>query len=133
MGDLNCFVATAVYQTAFGPELTMLRSFRDRVLLPTEGGKALVQAYYGYGPKMAVWVEKHPETRAILRPIIDRLAKVLGVTTKDPTLRRAARLTLSVLGPALRDVAPEYSLEDYARLYIPWTDETVVFRALQGR
>jgi hypothetical protein len=133
VGALECFLATSVYETASSPELTRLRLFRDEVLEPTRGGKALVDAYYNYGPRMAAWVDGHPESRVLLRPLMDQLAGILGTVTEDTTLAWAARLALSSIGPYLERIAPDFSFSDYARLYLPWTEETVLFRVLQER
>jgi hypothetical protein len=67
-----CFIATA----AFGPEAPELdgfRRFRDRVLMPSVAGRALVRSYYRLGPTAAGWVVRSPALRKWTRVVLKRL------------------------------------------------------------
>lgn len=64
-----CFITTAVCrQRGLGDdcyELTMFRRFRDQVLLPTEEGRALVDAYYRTAPAIVTAMELCQDTEAV--------------------------------------------------------------------
>ncbi len=55
-------------------DLEGLRAFRDRVLLPTAAGRALVNAYYAAGRQIVPWLVRHPAVipfaRLALAPIV---------------------------------------------------------------
>jgi beta-lactam-binding protein with PASTA domain len=131
--EFDCFLATAVYETGQGPQLTVLRRFRDEVLLQTEGGRALVDAYYWYGPKLAARLDGRPEIRIVLRPVMDMLAGVVDKATGNSTLLTVARLGLSAFGPGLEELAPDLTLSEYARIFLPWAPEFMAPRAMQER
>jgi len=65
-----CFIATAAYGSALEPELDTLRAFRDQMLMPTEGGSALVSSYYQHGRRWAAWIADKPVARAIVRVLL---------------------------------------------------------------
>lgn len=62
-----CFIATAAYGSPLEGDLDTLRAFRDQMLRPTEGGSALVDAYYTYGRRWASWIADKPALRAAVR------------------------------------------------------------------
>jgi len=66
-GDQDCFVATAAFGTGLAGKLEPLRAFRDRVLLRSPAGRALVNAYYGAGPELAEALEGREWLRAGVR------------------------------------------------------------------
>ncbi|HET6491008.1 MAG TPA: type II secretion system protein, partial [Syntrophales bacterium] len=53
----QCFVTTAAYGNPDHPVVEIFRQFRDRILLPTDPGKALVRFYYEVGPSLAAAIE----------------------------------------------------------------------------
>lgn len=64
-----CFITTAVCRRRGRGddcyELTMFRRFRDQVLLPTEEGRALVEAYYRTAPAIVTAMELCQDTEAV--------------------------------------------------------------------
>jgi hypothetical protein len=58
----SCFIATGAFRGG-NPVVTMLRHFRDQVLLPTRLGTDFVQWYYSWSPSAAVWLVDHPAYR----------------------------------------------------------------------
>lgn len=52
----GCVVATAAHGDYNAPEVRILRQFRDQFLLPREGGRSAVRAYYEHGGPVAVWI-----------------------------------------------------------------------------
>jgi hypothetical protein len=65
--DDICFIATAAYGSTSEPHVRMLRSFRDRCLLPHPAGKALVEAYYHWSPPVAAYLARHNTLRGVVR------------------------------------------------------------------
>lgn len=54
-----CFIATTIYQNENHPALTLLRTFRDRVLYKLPGGKKFIANYYKYGPRLSNIVDRY--------------------------------------------------------------------------
>jgi hypothetical protein len=75
-----CFVATAAWGTPMADEVGVLRRFRDRHLMTSAPGRALVDAYYAVGPTLAEAIRPHPALRAVVRaalaPVVE-LASLL--------------------------------------------------------
>lgn len=70
-----CFVATAAYGTPLASEIGALRRFRDRHLMNSAPGRALVKFYYKVGPSLAAQLREHEwlrsATRIVLTPFVD--------------------------------------------------------------
>ncbi len=70
----DCFIATAAFGTPFDDRITVLRGFRDKVLLPDKIGCHLVYFYYRISPPIAAVIERHKllkrVTRICLIPVI---------------------------------------------------------------
>jgi hypothetical protein len=64
----GCFIATACYDSYYSPEVMVLRSFRDRVLLNSLPGKVFVTIYYFISPPIANFISK----REILKTVVRR-------------------------------------------------------------
>jgi len=79
-GDADCFVAQAAFGSALAGKTHVLRALRDRVLLRSAWGAALVDAYYAHGPVLARWVREsgllRRAVRVLLLPLVG-LAHVL--------------------------------------------------------
>jgi len=63
----GCFIATAAYGSLMEPHVTILRDFRDRILLNNSFGRMVVNLYYKYSPPVAEFIEKHHTLRAVVR------------------------------------------------------------------
>jgi hypothetical protein len=66
----NCFIATAIYG-ADAPETNALRVWRDKRLLPTMTGRALVSCYYVVSPCVAKFLKRNKQSAAIVRTALD--------------------------------------------------------------
>lgn len=73
----DCFIATAAYGNRLTPELTILRGFRDNVLMKTFAGRRLIEKYYRYGPPASMKVRSHPLVQRSLRVALAPLAWTL--------------------------------------------------------
>jgi hypothetical protein len=92
--DSKCFIATAAFQSKDAAPVTMLREFRDEVLLHSSLGQAFVNWYYRWSPPAAEWLIENPQFRypvllalvpveiiawLCLRPLIFLLVAIAGV------------------------------------------------------
>lgn len=75
--DRRCFVATAIYGPE-APETEWLRRWRDTVLMPRIGGRAIVRAYYTLSPCLVCIVERYPRFKASVHRLLDRVLRCLG-------------------------------------------------------
>ncbi len=66
-GGGGCFIATAAYGSYLAPDVKTLRGFRDRVLLKTGLGRAVVRIYYRLSPPAARLLSRSPALRAVVR------------------------------------------------------------------
>jgi len=76
-----CFVATAAYGSALASQVAVLRHVRDRYLLSTAPGRAIVAAYYAAGPLAARAIERHAAWRSLVRAC---LAPVVALAKRLP-------------------------------------------------
>lgn len=84
----GCFIATAVYGSYQDPHVVMLRDFRDRFLRTNSLGRACVNLYFRYGPRVAPWVRECGVLRVFTRQALVPLIGVssLSVTATTPHL-----------------------------------------------
>lgn len=73
-GDDFCFIATAVFGGLDAPAVTVLRGFRDEVLVRSSVGRCVTNGYYRFSPPLADWLITHPHwqsaVRCALRPAV---------------------------------------------------------------
>ncbi len=79
----SCFIATAAYGSSLGPEVSLLREFRDRHLLKSAPGRAFVRAYYRLSPPFADFIASHAPLRLATQAALAPLA--LGTRHPGPT------------------------------------------------
>ncbi|MCA9734991.1 MAG: hypothetical protein H6696_14755 [Deferribacteres bacterium] len=68
-GEGKCFIATAVYGSENTYEVTMLRRFRDEILLPTMPGRVFTRTYYIISPTIVKFITSN-RVRKIIRNLI---------------------------------------------------------------
>lgn len=73
-----CYIATATFESREAPEVQIFYRFRDRVLLSSKYGEALVKSYYLLSPKLARWVSKSARVKQISKFFLTRLAHHLS-------------------------------------------------------
>jgi uncharacterized delta-60 repeat protein len=62
-----CFIATAAFGSLLDGHVTILREFRDRVLMVSEVGQQFVGMYYGFSPRVADFISHHETLRTVVR------------------------------------------------------------------
>ncbi|WP_456384854.1 delta-60 repeat domain-containing protein [Desulfolithobacter sp.] len=81
-----CFIATAAYGSLWHPYVSILRTFRDRYLLPNAPGRWLVQAYYHHSPALARVIAANPLLRqltcVLLLPLVGFAWLLIHLGTK---------------------------------------------------
>ncbi len=133
----QCFVTTAAYGDADHPVVEVLRQFRDRVLLPTDPGKALVRYYYEVGPSLAEAIEDKPIACLLVRLLVTPLAGFALLSLSCPLLIPMilllswglARLILQILKRKSRRLASHLQGQRGAML-VTLIAAMVVFAAL---
>jgi len=80
-----CFVATVVYGDEAAPELVLLRSFRDDILIRSPVGRQFIDCYWRVGPRLARYVAH--------RPTACRAVRCLFLSPLAALLRRYSRVT----------------------------------------
>jgi len=69
----GCFVATAAWGSALGPEVTALRQVRDRLRPASVLFATATDRYYRSGPAAADLLRRSDTVRALVRRFLDRL------------------------------------------------------------
>jgi len=81
-----CFIATAVYGSYYSREVSVLRQFRDNVLLKNFIGKLLVVFYYKISPAFVIWFQNKPLIRKQVKMFLDLFVKILCKTVLKPEI-----------------------------------------------
>jgi len=66
-GGGGCFIATAAYGSYLDPHVSVLRHFRDEVLIQSAAGREFVKFYYRHSPPIAAFIAKHGALRMAVR------------------------------------------------------------------
>jgi hypothetical protein len=66
----GCFIATAVYGSVSAPEVTVLREFRDTILLRSYLGRVFVRVYYATSPPLARFLQTLSPAKTALRKLL---------------------------------------------------------------
>lgn len=93
-----CFITTAT--AGEGPALDSLREFRDRSLVQSAPGSALVALYYAVSPPIATTLSHHPEARTtrLVRWLVGRCATLARRQKHaSPAVRTVLTVVLVVL------------------------------------
>jgi len=73
-----CFVATMVYDDVNCPEITILRQWRDEVLLRYQFGRIFIKFYYLYGSKIAIALSRSQTSLKLTKRFLDSFINYLS-------------------------------------------------------
>ncbi len=73
----DCYIATAVYGSYQAPEVMVLRTFRDEVLMNSIAGRLFVSAYYALSPPVAEYLAEATMLNGWVRSALDVLVGFL--------------------------------------------------------
>ncbi len=93
----GCFIATAAYGADHAPELTILREFRDEVLLTNRAGHLLVAMYYRYSPPVAAVIADYPWLKALVRALLLPIVIVAVFILQASTIPKLLVTTLFLI------------------------------------
>ncbi len=65
--DIRCFIASAAFGSHTKKQVTTLRQFRDRFLLPHKYGRSFVDWYYENSPRWGMYILRHDWMRKAVR------------------------------------------------------------------
>lgn len=86
-GGSGCFLTTACCQYKGLPddctELTILRNFRDNVLMQNDEERNLVEEYYRIAPELVERIEQQPDARDIYEQIYMKIQQIIEQINKD--------------------------------------------------
>ena len=74
----GCFIATAAFGSNMTNEVIVLRSWRDRVLLPSGHGKFLTELYYAISPPIAKIIRKSDWLRIYVSKTLKPISRAAG-------------------------------------------------------
>lgn len=84
-----CLIATAVYGSEWTPEVSLLRAFRDNIVLSTFAGSSFMQTfnawYYSFSPYVANFIASEPTIKIITRIMLYPLLAILRVAVAMQT------------------------------------------------
>lgn len=80
-GSGGCFIATAAYGSPRAGAIHILRSFRDRYLIPHPIGRKSVDCYYRCSPPIAIFIADRPAMRRTVRIALHPLVVLSAVVT----------------------------------------------------
>lgn len=67
----KCFIATAVYDSSFSPEVETLRQWRDNSLSNIPIGRSLISTYYKYSPRIADYIKHRPVIKGAIKKALN--------------------------------------------------------------
>ncbi|MBS4016149.1 MAG: hypothetical protein KGZ86_06945 [Candidatus Latescibacteria bacterium] len=66
----GCFIATAIYGSAYEHEVLLLQRFRDEIMLKSFLGKSFVTIYYFVSPPIVKIITKNDFLRKVSKAIL---------------------------------------------------------------
>jgi hypothetical protein len=114
-GNPDCFIATAAYGEPWEEHVLTLRRFRDSVLLRSDAGRAMVDAYYSASPPLAEAIRQRPWARAAVRGALTPVVLLAAAAEGDAQARAWALLAASLACGAAGVFAVSRAANGHAR------------------
>ena len=96
-GGGGCFIATAAYGSYLHPYVQILRTFRDRLLLPTTLGRRFVETYYSISPPAAKWISERAWAKGVTQALLLPVISLAWLTVETPGWVWGILLAVSIL------------------------------------
>jgi len=103
----GCLVATAAFGSPLAREVSVLRAFRDHILVRSAAGRALVKVYYRISPAVARAIAGHEALKAITRAALRPAIVGAGFALASP---RTAFVVLAVVWSVLAALLVGFAL-----------------------
>lgn len=94
--DDACFIATAAFGSILDKHVTLLREFRDKVMMANGIGQRLVGTYYSISPTLAGFVADHEALRYIARVILIPFVILAYIVLKTGAVVKVCLLLASI-------------------------------------
>jgi hypothetical protein len=94
-----CFIATAAYGSPMASEVVVLSQFRDRILLRSKLGTAVVQLYYAVSPPLASCIDRKEPLKAAIRLLLLPMWLRHGSTETDEDFDVRLSFSMQFLPP----------------------------------
>ncbi len=91
-----CFIATAAFGSLLDDHVTILREFRDRVLMVSGVGQRFVGLYYSFSPRVADFIAQHEALRTVVRGLLIPLVLLAYFILKTSVVTKLCVLTAIV-------------------------------------
>jgi len=72
-----CFIATELYGYN-SPQVAILRSWRDRSLMPNYGGRLFIETYYRGAPTVVRAIQRFPILRDRIRALVEIVIRIVS-------------------------------------------------------
>jgi cytochrome c553 len=87
---VECIIVTTTYGSELTPEVQLLRSFRDKVVLSTLAGSQFMQLfnvwYYSFSPSVAIFIADNPPVKETMKYVLYPLLGILHLSAAAYTV-----------------------------------------------
>lgn len=101
-GESRCVIATASFGSELSPQVSLLRDFRDEVVMSTYSGSRFMAAfnsfYYSWSPGVAEVIRRNPSLASITRALISPLLATISAGTEIRKLSINEELSVILMG-----------------------------------
>ncbi len=92
-----CFIATAAFGSLLDPRVSILREFRDQVMMSSQLGRRLVGMYYIWSPHLADLVAEHEILKTMVRIVLWPIVALVFFLLKTGWIAKILLLAAGVI------------------------------------